>query len=397
MEGDGCRIDSIESIRLSYQTMSDEASSEPAHARQSSRPNLAAVAALAGVSASTASIAFSGSGPISVATRERVLAAAATLDYAGPDPRAQSLRRGRSGIVGVVIEDRLSDAFRDPMNIAMLDGLADETGAIGSGLLLLTDTGEGQISIENAPVDAVVLIGCSTRLDAAVAILRQRGIPLVAVEAEPMDGVLAIDLDNREASHELAEHLRSLGHERVAIVALPLNPSRERGPLTPELEAASTGYTASARIAGVREVFPQASGWVSAGSLTEEGRLAGLALLHDLDSRDGAPRGANTRPTAIIAQSDLLARGVILAAEELGLRVPEDLSVVGFDGVRLDGMGDRDLTTMVQPAVEKGRAAGRGVVALLRDEPGEAMTFVSRFHRGNTTAPVASARARQDR
>ena len=375
---------------------SDEANSDPAHARQAARPNLATVAALARVSASTASLAFSGSGPISAATRERVLAAAATLDYAGPDPRAQSLRRGRSGIVGVVIEDRLSDAFRDPMNIAMLDGLADETGAIGSGLLLLTDAGGGQVSIENAPVDAVVLVGCGTRLDAAVAILRQRGIPLVAIEAEPMDGVLAIDLDNCAASHELAAHLKNLGHKRVAIVALPLNPSRARGPLTPELEAASTGYTASARIAGVREVFPHATGWITAGSLTEEGRLAGLELLRGVEELGGAEglggadglRGADARPTAIIAQSDLLARGVILAAEELGLRVPEDVSVVGFDGVRLDGMGERDLTTMVQPAIEKGRAAGRGVVALLRDEPGEAMTFVSRFHRGNTTGPA---------
>lgn len=380
-----------------------------------SRPTLAAVAALAGVSTSTASLAFSGSGPVSAATRDRVLAAAATLDYAGPDPRAQSLRRGRSGIIGVVIEDRLSDAFRDPMNIAMLDGLADETGAIGSGLLLLTDTGDGQLNIENAPVDAVVLVGCSTRLDSAVAILRQRGIPLVAVEAEPMDGVLPIDLDNREASHALALHLRELGHERVAMAVLPLDPSRKRGPLTVELEAASSGYTASARIAGVREVFPTAGGWVTRGSLTEEGRIAGLALLGSADrsvasspgveppefgprgaERGGVepgeveprpvePRDADARPTAIIAQSDLLARGVILAAEELGLRVPEDISVVGFDGVRLDGMGERELTTMVQPAVEKGRAAGRGVVALLHDEPGEPVRFTSVFRRGNTS------------
>lgn len=345
------------------------------------RPTLAAVAALAGVSTSTASLAFSGSGPVSAATRERVLAAASSLDYAGPDPRAQSLRRGRSGIVGVVIEDRLSDAFRDPMNIAMLDGLADETGSIGSGLLLLTDTEGGQVSIENAPVDAVVLVGCSTRLDSAVAILRQRGIPLVAVEAEPMEGVLAIDLDNREASQLLAAHLRDLGHERVAMVVLPLDPSRERGPLSAEREAASSGYTASARIAGVREVFPRAGGWVTRGSLTEEGRIAGLELL----------RASDARPTAIIAQSDLLARGVILAAEELGLRVPEDVSVVGFDGVRLDGMGDRDLTTMVQPAVEKGRAAGRGIVALLNDEAGVAERFTSDFHRGNTTGPAPAA------
>ncbi|MEO7123052.1 MAG: substrate-binding domain-containing protein, partial [Lacisediminihabitans sp.] len=316
----------------------------------------------------------------------RVLHAAASLDYAGPDPRAQSLRRGRSGIIGVVIEDRLSDAFRDPMNIAMLDGLAEETGAIGSGLLLLTDTGDGQLSIENAPVDAVVLIGCSTRLDSAVAILRRRGIPLVAVEAEPMEGVLGIDLDNREASHALAAHLAELGHERVAVATLPLTPSGERGVLTPELEAASSGYTASARLAGVREVFPHATGWATIGSRPDEGRIAGLELL----ARSGITLPADVRPSAIIAQSDLLAQGVILAAKELGLRVPQDLSVVGFDGVSLDGMGEHDLTTMVQPAVEKGLAAGRGVVALLNDEPGVPESFMSVFHRGNTTGPVTA-------
>src|SRR5690606_15191475 len=103
------------------------------------RPTLAQVAELAGVSRSTASIAFSGSGPVSDATREKVHAAARSLGYGGPDPMARSLRRGRSGIVGVVIEESLSDAFRDPVNAAMLDGLADETGEMGSGLLLLTD------------------------------------------------------------------------------------------------------------------------------------------------------------------------------------------------------------------------------------------------------------------
>jgi DNA-binding LacI/PurR family transcriptional regulator len=341
------------------------------------RPNLAAVAALAGVSPSTASLAFSGSGPVSAVTRERVLAAAVQLDYAGPDPRAQSLRRGRSGIIGVVIEDRLRDAFRDPMNIAMLDGIADETGSLGAGLLLLTENGEGAASIRNAPVDAVVLIGCSTSLAAQVAIFRQRGIALVAIEAEPMEDVLAIELDNREASETLARHLAGLGHTRVSMVSLPLDAARTRGPVTEEVIASSTGYTALERIRGVREVFADAPGMMAAVSSIEEGLIAGLALLSD----------PGTRPTAVIAQSDLLAVGVIRAAERLGLAVPADLSIVGFDGVKLDGIAPYDLTTMVQPAVEKGRAAGRGVIALLRGEHPEAISFTSRFHLGTTTAP----------
>ena len=275
-----------------------------------------------------------------------------------------------------MIEDRLRDAFRDPMNIAMLDGLADETGALGSGLLLLTDTGDGAVSMDTAPLDAVVLVGCSTRLDRAVAILRQRGVPLVAIEAAPMEGVLGIALDNREASRTIAQHFRELGHSEVALVTLPLDPDRARGPLTAQREVESTGFTASERIRGVREVYPTARGLVAAGSLIEEGKRAGLELLTD----------AHTRPSAIIAQSDLLAVGVIRAAEELGLRVPEDVSVAGFDGVRLDGVAPYELTTMVQPAVEKGRAAGRAVAALLGGGQAEPASFTCIFRRGNTTA-----------
>src|SRR5690606_15621767 len=82
------------------------------------RVTLAHVAARAGVSRSTASLAFSGAGPVAEATRQRVLAAAAALGYAGPDPLARSLRQGRSGVVGVAIGDRLLDAFRDPVAVA---------------------------------------------------------------------------------------------------------------------------------------------------------------------------------------------------------------------------------------------------------------------------------------
>jgi DNA-binding LacI/PurR family transcriptional regulator len=335
------------------------------------RPNLAAVAALAGVSASTASLAFSGAGPVSDRTKAKVLAAAAELNYAGPDPRAQSLRRGRSGIVGVVLEQSVSEAFRDPMNIATLDGMTDAIAASGAALLLLTDPG----SFRTVPIDAVVLIGCSTRLADAVHVFTQRGVPIVGIETEPMDGVLAVDLDNREGSRRLAEHLRDLGHSTATMVTLPIEADHARGWLTPSREAASEGYTASQRVLGVRDVFPASTGYVAATSTVDEGYRAGLEVLSGPD-----------RPTAIIAQSDLLAVGVIRAAQERGLRVPEDLSVVGFDGVRLDGIAPIDLTTMVQPAFAKGRAAGEGLLEQLDGEPGRPRVFTSEFHRGATTA-----------
>jgi DNA-binding LacI/PurR family transcriptional regulator len=342
----------------------------------STRPTLAAVARRAGVSNSTASLAFSGTGPVSEATRERVLAAAKELNYAGPDPRARSLRRGRSGIVGVVMEERVRDAFRDPIKIALLDGISEKIAAVDAGLLIVTDAGEAAQRIDDAPMDAVVLVGCSPRLDESVAILQRRGIPLVAIEGGAGDDVLTIEQDNREATRVAAEHLRELGHREVAVVTLPLNRDRSRGPLTAERIASGSSNTAVERLAGVRDVFPEVTGYVTKGSFVEEGRIAGHALLDD----------PAHRPTAVVAQSDLLAAGVIRAAEEAGLSVPDDVSVVGFDGVRVDGLWPYDLTTLVQPAIEKGRAAGTAIVDMLEGRTAHPATFTSVFHRGNTTA-----------
>jgi DNA-binding LacI/PurR family transcriptional regulator len=369
LAGSATRIDSIDSIRLSYQAMTAEASG----GRE--RPNLAAVAALAGVSPSTASLAFSGAGPVAEATRARVLAAAEQLNYGGPDPRAQSLRRGRSGIIGVVMEERVRDAFRDPMNIAMLDGLADETGAIGAGLLLLTETGDDRLNIASAPVDAVVLVGCSPGVDKSVATLRQRGLPIVAVEAPSMPGVLPISLDNRVSSATAARHLKDLGHARVATVTLPLEQSHAPGRLAANWRDGATSEVSIQRLTGVEDVFGVTTGYVASTSSIEAGLEAGLDLLTD----------AAERPTGIIAQSDLLAIGVIRAAEQLGLVVPDDVSVVGFDGARIDS--GYDLTTMVQPAVDKGRAAGRAVVEMLAGREPEAASFTTVFHRGSTSGP----------
>jgi DNA-binding LacI/PurR family transcriptional regulator len=354
------------------------------------RTTLAQVAARAGVSVSTASLAFSGSGPVSGATRDKVLAAAEELRYAGPDPRGRSLRQGRSGIIGVVMEERVLAAFRDPIRIAVLDGIAQETTADGRGLLLLTDVGESAAVMESASMDGVILLGCSTRIARSIDIQRRRAIPAVALGGPPFSGVLTISLDDDRASEVAARHLADLGHRNVAIVTLPLDtddtldptPGGEsraaRGPLTAEREKAGTVQVTLDRLRGVRAVFPDSTGVVTTGSYVDEGMIAGHVLLDN----------PAHRPTAIMAQSDLLAAGVIKAALDLGLQVPRDLSVVGFDGIPLDRIVPHDLTTMAQPAAEQGRAAGRAVLDLLDGGHPQSVRFESTFHRGATTGPA---------
>lgn len=351
------------------------------HPTHDGRPTLADVAAHAGVSPSTASIAFSGQGPVSETTKQKVLKAASDLGYAGPDPRAAGLRRGRSGIVGAVLASRIGVSFRDPVLIQTLDGLAEEVSSIGAGLLLMSEQVEAssQVTIADAPVDAVVLLGWHADVSQSLDVLTRRGIPVVAIESDAVGDNPVISVDNRGGTRQLAEHLRELGHERVAVITLGLTRPTKPVPLTPELESASV-LPAKARLQGARDVFPDIGGWVAGASRVDAGRRAALPLLDVPESE---------RPTAIIAQSDLIAAGVIAAAESLGLEVPRDLSVVGFDGIRVDNLALR-LTTVVQPAQAKGSAAGRAVIAMLEGTAPESTWFDVRFVLGETTAPPRS-------
>lgn len=347
------------------------------------RATISDVAREAGVSPSTASVVFSGKTPVTDATRRRVLDAASALGYTGPDPRAASLRRGRSGIVGVVFEEHLGTAFLDPVKTLMMDGLSDAVSPLGAGLLLLRDhdpTESGMAaSLTTAPLDAAVLVGCSGHLRESLAAVKARGIPVVVVEGDAGDDVPRIGLDNREAQRQAASHLRALGHRRVAILALPARAGWQAGWLLDG--TAITIDVTRERLAGALDVYPDAPAYAAAGSFIDEGLAAGRVLFAD----------PSHRPTAVIAQSDLLAAGVIRAAEEAGLRVPDDVSVTGFDGIVVDGLAPYELTTLVQPAADKGRAAGQAVAAMLEGSDAASIRFTCEFREGNTTAPPRPA------
>lgn len=358
------------------------------------RPTLKSVATLAGVSLSTASLVFSGKGPVAEGTRERVLAAAESLHYLGPDPLASSLRRGRAGVVAVIVEGRLLHAFHDPYAVSILDGLSAVLDDIPTGMLLLSQSPqEPEHAIERlagTALDATVFLGCGTRSNPLTGHLRSRGIPMVAFGAPVDPDIVQVGIDDRAATRELALHLEGLGHTRVAHVALPTDGPRggggdrcgsrvAPGQVVALRDLDRLNYPDVAhRIEGVADVFGDATPAVIASSSdVEGGHEAGLALL------TGPPA---TRPTAILAQSDLLAVGVVRAAGEMGMRVPHDLSVTGFDGVALDWWGGT-MTTAVQPGVEKGAAAGRIVRDLLEGRHPEDLLLDTHLRIGTTTAP----------
>lgn len=350
------------------------------------RVTLADVAARAGVAESTASLALSGAPRVSTATRERVRRASEELQYAGPDPVARSLRSRRSGVVGAVVGERLAYAFRDPVAVMLLDGMTEVLGRLGVGLLLLPGdqhrSGPSVEQVAQVPLDAAVFATGALSDDPALTLLRRRGVPIVAVEGPVAQDLVLVGVEDRRGSADIARHLLALGHRRVAVVSLPLRLDGIRGPLDPERRRRPHFDDVEERLIGVEEVVGPALTVETSGNSVEEGEGAGLWLL-DVPATD--------RPTAVVAMSDLLAVGVIRAAASLGLRVPEDISVTGFDGVELPTIAPVVLTTVVQPTAEKGRVAGRAVAELLAGRQPPDVVLPVRLRVGTTTAPPHGA------
>lgn len=349
-------------------------------ASERTRPTLADVAARAQVSPSTASLAYSGSPRVAPATRDRVLAAAAELGYAGPDPLAASLRRGSSGVVGAFVGERLLYAFRDPVAVQLLDGITEVLGPHGVGLLLLAgDTGRPSVQqISRIPLDAAIFATCGLEDDPALDALRARDVPIVAVEGPVVDGVVLIDIDDRRGTAELAAHLHNLGHRRVEVVTMPLRLDGRRGPVDAARRARGHYRDVRHRLTGVEDVFGPVPAFEAASNSVDEGVRAGRVLLDVPAAR---------RPTAVLAQSDILAAGVLQAAAELGLTVPGQVSVAGFDGAELPWLGETRLTTVVQPTDEKGRRAAQAAMDLVAGRRPADVTLPVALRIGTTSGP----------
>lgn len=318
------------------------------------RYTLKDVAERAGVAISTASLVFSGKRHVADTTRQKVLKAAADLDYGGPDPLASSLRQGRSGIVGVYAEGRLFNSFSDPLALSVLDGLAQHLGEHSSGILLIPAQGadENEIvrRISGMPLDAVTFPLGGRVSPAVLDHLRHRRIPLVGTGFQDDDGIVDLAMDEWGAMRLIAQHLHDLGHRDVALIELPGSRTQPDAPTPP---STVQNPEADARTAGFRDVFPDALVITADENSIEAGFRA---TLEALDQRSDVG--------AISAQSDLLAVGALRAAGEHGLTVPDDISVTGFDGIDLPWIIGT-LTTIDQHGHDKGRTIGAMVQAAL--------------------------------
>ena len=341
------------------------------------------VAEAAGVSQGTASNVFNRPEVVRQEVRERVLAAAKRLGYSGPSPMGRLLRSGKVNAIGIAAAEPLDYFFSNPWARRLLTEVADVCDARGAGLALVSVAEDQQLgwSIESALVDGFLLRCAGPGL--LVEVAQKRGLPFVALSldtAEP--NVPAIDIDDFGGACAAARHLVELGHRRIAVLGIGLGdgpgrvePDEVRATRFVNVRERARGYWATLAEAeiGEDEVPVHATG--NDGWNTE----AAMAVVFD---------HSQPHPTALLAMSDLVAIKAMNWLAAHGLRVPDDVSVVGFDGVPEAALSTPALTTVEQPFRQ---IAERAVAAILDDDLPQGrevlpLTFVTRKSTG--PAPI---------
>jgi len=291
------------------------------------RVTVVTIARQAGVASSTVSRALNGDPRISAATRARIAAIAVELGYM-PDALARTLSGGRSGLIGLVL-----GPVENPFYVALLQEVVAQAAARGLRLLIL-HLGAGAAEEETMRALRQYRVdGClvtSAQLSSDIADLcGQRGVPVVMLNRVTRLRASSVSCDNLEGAAEMARFLMGEGHRRFALVGTDTISSTA-------LER-EQGFIQTLAAAGLQPV--RLSGGTSswAGGFAAGERIAALP--------------SDELPEAVFAVSDIMALGVIDGLRRHGLRVPEDISVAGFDDIAESARPTYALTTISQPLV----------------------------------------------
>lgn len=339
-------------------------------------PTIHDVAAAAGVSKSTVSNVVRGAEEVSEATRARVQEVIARLNYK-PNAIARQFVKQRTTVLGVLVGD-LSNPYYAQMAQVV------ERAAFRRGYTTMFCNIEGAAEAATTGVDAlleqrvagIVFLAFIRRTDELDEALQRAGVPIVFLGLSERWGD-SVGPRDRQGGRLATEHLLQLGHQRIGYVRTPLvEASGDR--------ARHDGYRAAMRRGGLPPLPVLA--WTPGATMIAVGRETG-DLAAALRGRDA--------PTALFVSNDSGAIAMIEACERLGLTVPDDLSVVGFDDIALAGLGRISLTTVAQSLDAQ---AERAVALLLerienpRLDPRHESTGVELRVRGSTAPPRAKRR-----
>lgn len=335
-------------------------------------PTLDDVARLADVSTATVSRCLNDPEKLSRTTRDRVQAAIKTLGYT-PNFAARSMAAKRTFTIGAIIPTMENAIFARG-----LQAFQEELDRRGYTLLVSStgykpDAEEKQIrNLVARGADGLLVIG-HDRDSGLYDYLKQQRVPvLVTWSFDESATTPSIGFDNRSAMRACAERVIAQGHHRIAMIS-SMSAQNDR---------------ARMRIAGVRDAMaangldPSSLALVEVPYTFDDGEAAFLELMQ------GTPR-----PSIVMCGSDVLAVGAIHGARKLGLRVPQDVSITGFDDIELAQVTDPELTTVRVPHHQMGRLAATELVAMIEEKrPGVAKRLETEFIERGSVAPIGAVK-----
>ncbi len=307
------------------------------------------VAKLAGVSRTTVSFVLNQNEGVSIsaATRKRVLKAAKKLNY-HPDAAGRKLVSGKSDTLGLVLHQSPEQVFADAFLPRVILGVEQAAMQRGFHVLLKQvdpkdKNGYARLIRENH-VDGIILSGPRQDDDEILRLYRE-GVPVMLLGQLPDSNLPFVDVNAASGAQTAVRHLIELGHKRIAMITnapLSYTSSQQR----------RDGYLQALRSADL-EAHP---GLIKEGNYTP---ASGYQAMNEL-------LNGSLRPTAVFIASDVVAMGAILAVRRAGLRLPEDVAMVGFDDIPLAEYFDPPLTTIRLPAFGLGLAAAERVIQLIQ-------------------------------
>jgi DNA-binding LacI/PurR family transcriptional regulator len=308
-----------------------------------------------GYSKTTVSFAFNDPDQISTEARAKIIEAATRLGYV-PDPVARSLSRRRVGAIGLLLPQPIPFALQNPYMVRLISGVGQICDDEGLSLTMLPPR-KGSLlgSARSAAVDGLITIGLEPQ-DEVVTLIKHRHIPYVTVDAHSEPGIPSITVDDRHAAEIAMTHLLEHGHRNIAAVILEDSRPPDQEEYSGIGRVRMEGYEDALRRYGMSRGdcrFVQ----LDEPCTIEGGLLAARTLVVE-----------HREVTGVVAMSDVIALGLYEGLRSAGLRIPDDVSIVGFDDIFEAQLVTPALTTVHQPAEEKGRRAGELLVRMIRDE-----------------------------
>ncbi|HXM25564.1 MAG TPA: LacI family DNA-binding transcriptional regulator [Chthoniobacterales bacterium] len=319
------------------------------------RVTLKSLAQQLGVSAMTVSNAFNRPEELSADLRQHILSTAASAGYHGPRPSGRMLRTGLADAIALFNPDPIPHLFEDTNASAFMAGISEICEKHQYGLTVLPAVQDISriTAIDKVAVDGFILYAIPDHSSIIKRVLG-RQLPTVTVDMGKLAAIAAVGIDDRDAARKIADHVLELGHRQIAILSLEMLPDGFSGLVNGDRVKRCRASVTRQRLLGYVD------------GLNAAGIDPATVPIYEIRINDDAEasywtnkflKARRRRPTAIFSMSDRMAFGALHAATRLGLKVPRDLSIIGFDDIPQAAGSTPALTTVRQPSRAKGQVA----------------------------------------